>query len=171
MIPQLHQALAAAYEDLGDYEQARVVYLEALELFPESALSHGMIGTVLAKAGSDAQALGYLEEALRIRPDDPRLRINRAILLARLDRIDEAIAANEGMLDDPLLVAEAEHNLAILHDRYRPDPPRALAYYESALRRAPDRSDAAEVRGRIQTLRKQLAAESDARHRDASGNP
>lgn len=156
MIPQLRQALAAAYEDLGDYERAREVHLEALELFPDSALSRGMIGTVLAKAGSDAEALVHLDEAIRIRPDDPRLRINRAILLARLGRIDEAIAANEAMLAEPLLAAEAEHNLAILYDRYRPDPARALGYYESTLRRAPDRSDAAEVRARILALRKQL---------------
>lgn len=155
MIPQLRQALAAAYEDLGDYEQARKVYLEALELFPQSSLSQGMVGTVLAKAGSDAEALGYIDAAIRIRPDDPRLLANRAILLARLGRLDEAIAANEQMLDDPLLAAEAEYNLAILYDRYRPDPARALAHYEAALRRRPDRTNAGEVRARIQALREQ----------------
>ncbi|RIK94724.1 MAG: hypothetical protein DCC71_23265 [Proteobacteria bacterium] len=156
MIPQLRQALAAAHEDLGEYDAARDVYRQALELFPDSALSHGMLGTVLAKAGDDAEALRLLEEALRIRPDDPRLRINRAILLARVGRVDEAIAANEAMRAEPLLAAEADHNLGILYDRYRPDPARALSHYEAALRRAPDRADAAVLRGRIAQLRAEL---------------
>jgi hypothetical protein len=60
------------------------------------------------------------------------------------------------MLDEPLLAAEAEYNLAILYDRYRPDPARALAHYEAALRRRPDRTNAGEVRARIEALRKDL---------------
>jgi tetratricopeptide (TPR) repeat protein len=158
MIPQLHQALAAAHEDLGELDEARAIYAAALELFPESALGHGMLGTVLAKAESHEEALRSIDAALAIRPDDPRLLANRAIVLAELGRIDESIAANEAMLADPLLAAEADYNLGILYDRYRVDPPRALAHYEAALRRAPDRANAALVRSRIRALRAQLDA-------------
>jgi tetratricopeptide (TPR) repeat protein len=153
MIPQLRQALAAAHEDLGELDEARRIYAEALELFPESALSHGMLGTVLARAKNHEEALRSIEQALAIRPDDPRLRVNRAIVLAELGRLDEAIAANEAMLGDPLLAAEADYNLGILYDRYRVDPPRALAHYEASLRRAPDRANADVVRARIEALR------------------
>jgi protein O-mannosyl-transferase len=157
MIPQLRQALAATYEELGDFAKAREVYQEALALFPESALSHGMVGTVLLKAGSDEEALRHLDDALRTRPDQPQLRLNRVIVLARLGRVEEAVAESERMLEEPALAAEAHYNLGILHDRYRADPRRALLHYQEALRRAPLRPNAEQVRRRIATLRRHEA--------------
>ena len=153
MIPQLRQALAAAYEEMGDFDRAREVYAEALEMFPESAISHGMLGTVLAKAGSDEEALAAIDDALRIRPDRPELVLNRVIVLARLGRVDEAIADSEAMLSTPLLAPHAHYNLGILYDRYRIDPARAIEHYEAVLRLDPTRRNADVVRNRIRELR------------------
>jgi tetratricopeptide (TPR) repeat protein len=112
-----------------------------------------MLGTALAKAGDDEEALARIDEALRIRPDRPELLLNRVIVLVRLGRIDEAIAESEQMLDTPLLAPEAHYNLGIIYDRHRPDPARAIEHYETALRLLPNRHNAAVVRNRVHELR------------------
>jgi tetratricopeptide (TPR) repeat protein len=153
MVPQIRQSLAAVYEETGDFEAARQVYAEAADLHADSSLSQGMLGTALAKAGDDEEALARIDEALRIRPDRPELLLNRVIVLVRLGRIDEAIAESEQMLDTPLLAPEAHYNLGIIYDRHRPDPARAIEHYETALRLLPNRHNAAVVRNRVHELR------------------
>ena len=153
-IPHLRRSLGFLYEDLGEPENAKRVLSEALEIFPESALGLGALSVLEANTGDPAKALAATEEALAQRPDVAQLRVNRIVLLARLGRVDEAVAASEELTRDPALASEGHRSLGILYDGLRPDPARALEHYEEALRLAPDRPDAAELRARIGTLRR-----------------
>lgn len=151
-IPYLYQSLGFAYEDLGDFASAGRVYNEALALFPDSSLGRGVVGVLEAKRGNPQEALAQTERALALRPDQPTLKLNRIALLAELGRVDDAIAASEALLDDAALAPEAQRRLGILYDRYRSDPQRAVHHYREALRLAPDRPDAGQIRRRIATL-------------------
>ena len=156
-IPYLYQSLGFAYEDLGDFAGARRVYDEALALFPNSALGQGVVGVLEAKRGNPEEALAQTESALALRPDQPLLRLNRVALLAQVGRVDEAIVASEALLGDASLAPEAQRRLGILYDRYRNDPERAARHYREALRLAPDRPDAEQLRRRIATLERSRA--------------
>lgn len=153
-IPHLRRTLGFLYEDLGEPENAKRVLTEALEIFPESALGLGALSVLEANTGDPAKALAATEEALAQRPDVGELRVNRIVLLVRLGRVDEAIAASEALTRDPALAREGHRSLGILYDTHRPDPLRALRHYEEALRLAPERADAAELRARIAVLRR-----------------
>lgn len=155
-IPYLHQSLGFAYEDLGDFASARRTYDAALKLFPDSALGQGVVSVLEARQGNPAQALAKTESALALRPDQPTLRMNRVALLAEMGRVDEAIAAADALLDDERLAPEAQRRLGILYDRYHPDAARAVHHYREALRLAPDRPDAGQLRRRIATLERSL---------------
>lgn len=157
-IPQLRQSLGFVYEDLGEFEEAKRVFQEALELFPDSSVGLGVLGVLSAKSGSPEKALADIEAALALRPDQAALRINRVVLLAQIGRVDDAIAASEELVRDPLLATEGERSLGILYDRYRPDPARAIAHYEQSLRLAPHRRDATQLKRRIAALKREAAA-------------
>lgn len=153
-IPQLRQSLGFVYEDLGEYEEAKRVFQEALDLFPDSSVGLGVMGVLSAKSGSPEKALADTEAALALRPDQAALRVNRVVLLAQVGRVDDAIAASEELARDPLLGTEGERSLGILYDRYRPDPARAIAHYQEALRLAPQRRDATQLKRRIAALQR-----------------
>jgi len=155
-IPHLYRSLGFAHEDLGEYEEARRVFGQALALFPDSSVGRGVLGVLAAKEGDAEAALAETEAALARRPDLAQLRLNRVVLLAQLGRVDEAIAAGEALARDPELGSEGHRSLGVLYDRYRRAPARALQHYEEALRLAPDRADATELRRRVQQLRREL---------------
>lgn len=129
-----------------------VAHEKGLELFPNSALSEGVLSTLEAKAGDPAVALKRTEDALSFRPDQPVLRLNRVVLLARTGRTDEAIKAAEELTEVKEIASEAHRQLAILYDRYRPDPTAALTHYRESLPLAPERPDREQIRRRIASL-------------------
>jgi tetratricopeptide (TPR) repeat protein len=151
-IPYMYFSLGFVYEDLGNYDKARQMHEQGLALFPNSALAEGVMSTLEAKAGDPAVALKRTEEALSFRPDQPVLRLNRVVLLARNGRADEAIQAAEELTKVKEIASEAHRQLAILYDRYRPDPAAALSHYRESLALSPERPDREQIRRRIAAL-------------------
>ena len=79
MDPRSAQArynLGVLYEARGDNQSAVREYLTAIELDPAAADAHNNVGILLFTAGYRVQALQHLEEAARLKPNDPAFRAN-----------------------------------------------------------------------------------------------
>jgi tetratricopeptide (TPR) repeat protein len=100
------------------------------------------LGLVLAEQpGKLSQARAWMDEAVRVGPNDPDLHSGLTIILARQGKIDEALAhTREALRLDPRNVA-ARVNLGNLL-AIKGDTAGAIAAYEQALRLDPGSADA-----------------------------
>ena len=60
----------------------------AVRLKPDFAQAHSDLGLALEQTGKSPEAIGHLEQALRIKPDYPGVQNNLAWLLATVPRAD-----------------------------------------------------------------------------------
>ena len=68
-----HWAFGNACTSLGESEKAIAAFRRALELNPNYALAHGMLGTALAYAGEPTQSIETTQLAVRSNPRDPSI--------------------------------------------------------------------------------------------------
>lgn len=127
---------ALARKAAGDNAGAARLFAEGLAAFPNDAGFANSAGNFHAGAGRPAEALAMFERALALMPALHEAAVNRAVVLTRLGRAEEAAA---------LLVADANTLAAI--PRYWTTrgaaelamgaPGKAAISYEAALRREP----------------------------------
>jgi Flp pilus assembly protein TadD len=94
-----HYALGHVLMVLGECHQAEASLREALRLDPGFFEAHSELGVNPAKVGNREDAHAEFRTAMRIRPDDPQVKANLAVLLA--DRAAEV--QNIGPTGDPAL--------------------------------------------------------------------
>jgi tetratricopeptide (TPR) repeat protein len=87
--PLLH--LASALVDAEEWGEAALVLDRALELEPESAALHRRRGDLCRRTGERPRAERHFAAALALDPDDDETRLKHALLLADLERVDEAL--------------------------------------------------------------------------------
>ena len=61
---------------LGQPEEAMSSYRRALEIDPNHAEAHNVLGVALARAGRRDEALAHFEAAARLAPENPEYREN-----------------------------------------------------------------------------------------------
>lgn len=113
----------------------------------------------LLTAGDHAQALSHLDALLAERPRDPQLRLRKGVLLADMDRRNDAMALFTALASDYPEIPEVHNNIAVLHaaeGRYE----LARAALDAALRANPDYAVAHQNLGDVYA---QLARQSYAR--------
>jgi len=80
-----------------------------VELAPDDANAHLLLGTALAKAGQLADALGHLQRAVELAPSLVRGHIRPGNLLRKLRRTGEAVEAYGRSLElrpaDPFILS------------------------------------------------------------------
>lgn len=95
--PEEHRAygnLAVALKNLGLHERAVAVGRRALALMPADAGLLNNLGLALSmRIGGDEAAASALSRALALEPNHTETRMNRALVLRSLHRLDEAEAA------------------------------------------------------------------------------
>jgi tetratricopeptide (TPR) repeat protein len=124
-----------------DYRSALAIWQDAAEKRPGNARAHSNLGAILEDAGRVQEAIGQVEQALRLRPGYADAHYNLGHALARLGQVQEAMAQYEQALRLKPDYAEAHNNLGnILDDLDRPEE--AVGHYEQALRINPDLADA-----------------------------
>jgi tetratricopeptide (TPR) repeat protein len=70
--------LACAQRALGQYDDAVETLRAVIYANPETAALWGTLGTVLAEKGETDQSMVFFDEALRLNPEEPGARYNRA---------------------------------------------------------------------------------------------
>ncbi len=92
----------------GDYEKARIEYLNVTQLSPTNAHAFAQIGNIFYENGLPLKAGAYLSHALELGDTDPKVLARRAVLLAMIDRakatedalkaLDQDLAQEEALL-------------------------------------------------------------------------
>ena len=115
----------------------------------------------LLEAARFAEAIPLLQEAARLDPFDPLVRVDLGMALLRCDRVDEAAdsLAQAISLDDSL--ARAHYQLGLALSR-KPDVTGAIAAFRAALVRAPKLADAHIRLGDLLHLRGQSGQAAEA---------
>jgi tetratricopeptide (TPR) repeat protein len=85
-----HYNYALCAERFGNFLFAMREYERALELEPRSWPAAANLSRLYRRGDNNDRALGYLDLAIRLAPDEPDLHLHRAYLLAQLDRTTEA---------------------------------------------------------------------------------
>jgi tetratricopeptide (TPR) repeat protein len=112
------------------------------------------LGIARVKLGDSSGAEQAFKKAIEVNSQQAEARNQLGIIYRRSGRLDEAQSIyNEALKYDPGH-ADAHWNLAILHDRYLPDPALALAHYEQYQQLT--QSDDAQLQQWIARLREQL---------------
>jgi len=80
--PEAHYHLGRALFVKGDFEGAKMHYLETARLDPKAPV-HNALGVVYVRLGQTSEAIAQFKEALRLRPDDAEAAANLRFVLAR----------------------------------------------------------------------------------------
>jgi Flp pilus assembly protein TadD len=133
--------LGSLYNFKGRASKAINYYQEALQIDPQSAVTHGNLGIALAKQGRLDEAISHFSEALRIDPHSAVTHRNIAIALTKRGRLDEAISHfSEALRIDPGY-AKAHNDLGVaLVKQGRLDE--AISHFSEALRIDPEYPEA-----------------------------
>ncbi len=93
--------LAGAYYARGQYDTALDEVRQALQTSPGLADGYNLRGLIYAAIGEERLADDNFRHALQLRPGDGSVLHNRAWVLCRRDRFDEAQAVFQSALDQP----------------------------------------------------------------------
>jgi len=136
--------LAQVYQEAGELERARGLYLDVVRLRPNdvaTAEALNNLGNIERASGAAAAALAHFERALVLKPRHVVARNGRALALQDLGRVDEAEAELHAALALDPEAATTRSNLGNLSFR-RGDLARAREHYLAAVRLDPDHADA-----------------------------
>lgn len=150
-------------------------FKKALEIKPDFAVAHNMLGHCYMEMGNWEAARRHLDQALEIRPDYPAAHYNRGQLYQRLSvtrrdqvLLDKALVDYQKALASELAAAFAGDILQAMSDVYRlkGNIEKAIEMLERYLKRSPHAADVALVQRKIRGL--ELMKQSSASNRAES---
>ncbi len=124
-------------DDSGRLDKAIARCRKALEIRPDFAEAHLILGLIFARLGRLDEAINQYRHALKIRPDSAVIHYNLGLTLVKRGQVDEAIAQFGIALQIKPDYAEAHYNLGLaLAARGQLDE--AMSHYQKALAIKPD---------------------------------
>ncbi len=103
-----------ALEERGDLGQARELYVQASELWPENTyLSKKIAVLALGRGGDEIMALNYAKKALRIMPRDGDSATLAAVAMARMGKAEEARIYFERAMNAENVSLQTLYNYAV----------------------------------------------------------
>lgn len=127
----------------------QAVMRRRLEKYPADFLAHFNLGASYQAMGKPEEALPFLKDAVRIRPESATARNNLASSLAALERPDEAIGQYQAALRLDPGYQDARYNLASVLAS-KGEAQAALAELTVYLKTSPDDMPALELAGRME---------------------
>lgn len=135
-LPEFHAERAEAMLRLSRLDEARQSAAETLRLDPQNADGLAVMGTIHWMSGELELAEEVYRRSLELRPGEPAVHTNRAVVLQKLKRFDEAVESYQRALEiDPTFV-DAMGNLAYLYSS-RELVPKAREVARRGLRQMP----------------------------------
>jgi tetratricopeptide (TPR) repeat protein len=119
------------------YRDIETLWRDTLTKNPQCWMAYNNLGTVFFQEGKVSDAIGYFEQALRIKPDNAEAHNNLGMALAQTSKIEEAIAHFEQALRIRPDFAKAHYNLGIALSQTGKRE-EAIEHYQQALRIKPD---------------------------------
>lgn len=110
---------ALALHQAGRGEEALAVGRAALGARPGDARVHHLVGTLLMSLGRNGEALPHLQTAIRLQPDNVQLRLQLALALHQVGRLEEASTAYRHLLAWTPDVGDAHCNLGLIENSTR----------------------------------------------------
>ena len=107
--------LALIHLRFGQLDEARELLTEALSHEPDNPELFLLLGNAHYLAGDYNPALAFYLRALALRKHWPEVRKNLAMTYEKLDKLDNARSLWSGLIDHPILGAEARRRLAQLN--------------------------------------------------------
>jgi len=102
---KLLQLLASLHLDNGDDAKAEELARRSAEIDPNRSNTFEILATIARRKGELRVALGYLNRAVELRPDNAMAKYDRAQVLRKLNR------ASEALLDTSWLISQPTQNL------------------------------------------------------------
>ncbi len=143
-IPQAQQltipqalSLAARQIDSGQLPQAEAILQQIFKQNPKHAEVLHLLGVLAHKTGNTAQAIKFIEKAIKLQPDNPHYHINYGEMCRLLNRLDDAIYHGEQAIKLHPLNPNAHSNLGIAYYDKK-DYDRAETCQNKALELAPN---------------------------------
>ncbi len=124
-----------------DYRTEGTILQDAYAHYPHNVRTLNNLVGYLLEHGDTKAATGYLDEALRLDPDNPQVLVNEGYALLHQDKLDPAIRAYERALKKTPDYVRAHYELGLALTK-RGDTRLAVAQFEEALRLRPDYGDA-----------------------------
>jgi tetratricopeptide (TPR) repeat protein len=151
--------------DSGSEQQARQALVSHLERYPQHALAHNDLASLLYRAGDLDAALSYYRSAVQLAPEESTFHKNLADLcFVEAGLVDEAIGIYLKLLDRSPRDTETLLNLGIICATVG-QPTEAEAFYQRALEIEPWNQT---VRQRITDLRQSLAEPAPCEDEDSA---
>ncbi|HUY33261.1 MAG TPA: tetratricopeptide repeat protein [Pirellulales bacterium] len=133
---------------VGYWRDSVRLWAQAHEVAGPNATATGALGSALAERGHAAEGLPYLDDALRLAPDDAKLHTHMALALLRLGRRERGLAEFEAAVRLDPNDARSRYNLGLMLELLdRPDD--ALTQYEAAIRLEPEHAQAHRAQSRV----------------------
>ncbi len=170
--PSLRLARLGAYlaQEVGEFATAVELYRHVTSKVPADWASWNNLGNALTDMGKPGEAVAALEQAVRVAPDAPPIRINLGETLLLVGRVEEAVdVLSRASTDFP----EDPHPLLALFRHYLEsgEEDRAFAVLQEASRRAPDRADIQTDFGHVAGQRNEFARAEEALERALAVSP
>ena len=126
-----------AHIQAGYWAGNEALFTHALAVTTDNWTAHNNLGNALARKGINKDAITHYEQALRIKPRDPKILSNLGIVLIRENRFSEAIECLQKAIEINPDFAEAQNNLGVAL-AYADQNAEAIEHYRQALRIQPD---------------------------------
>ncbi len=131
------------------WRNSETLFRRALAVTRDNWVAHDGLGVVLEQSGRNSEAIGHLEQTLRIRPDFAEAHCNLGIALGQAGRMPEAIEHLEQALRIKPDFPDAQYNLGFALEKLGRTA-EAIEHYQQALKLRPDFAPARSALSRLE---------------------
>jgi tetratricopeptide (TPR) repeat protein len=157
MVPnsaEAHFNIGAAYEKMGDTENALASYRKAVEFAPDMYDAWLAMGDLCGKTQKWQEGMEALGKALELQPDTGAVLFNYGAYAFNAGDVDAAEGAFERLVEADPTHAMGHYRLALVNVG-QGDREKAIAHIEKYLELAPDSPNAAAAKELLNTLNQQ----------------
>lgn len=138
---QIHYNMALLLRDAGRDDEAIDHLQKAVIERPHYVEAQGVLAELFFAQKKYSEAVQYFSEAAALKPEDTRIRTNLAVALAKIGKIDAAVAALETLLQEWPEEIDARFTLGRLYEA-KGRTEEAKGQYREVLRREPAHQEA-----------------------------